>query len=89
MKSFVRKHLCITGLLSRIKSQYIKIEDNRKSNQFPLVDCLMTGIAMFGLKYPSLLQFDQDTRNNERVQHNLKSLYQTPVRSYLDIEKRG
>ena len=92
MKSFVRKHLCIPGLLSRIKSQYIKIEDNRKSNQFPLVDCLMSGIAMFGLKYPSLLQFDQDTRNNERVQHNLKSLYQverapsdTQFRSRLDL----
>ena len=92
MKSFVRKHLCIPGLLSRIKSQYIKIEDNRKSNQFPLVDCLMSGIAMFGLKYPSLLQFDQDTRNNERVQHNLKSLYQverapsdTQFRSRIDL----
>ena len=52
----------------------------------------MSGIAMFGLKYPSLLQFDQDTRNNERVQHNLKSLYQverapsdTQFRSRLDL----
>jgi hypothetical protein len=42
----------------------------------PLSDCLMSVIAMFGLKYPSLLQFDQDYRDEEALlQHNLKSLY--------------
>lgn len=36
----------------------------------------MSGVAMFGLKYPSLLQFDEDFRDeNAILQHNLKSLY--------------
>ena len=36
----------------------------------------MSGIAIFGMKYPSLLQFDKDLRHNEVVKSNLKSLYQ-------------
>jgi hypothetical protein len=34
----------------------------------------MSGLAIFGLKYPSLLQFDQD-RNVDLTPSNLKSLY--------------
>ena len=35
----------------------------------------MSGLAIFALKYPSLLQFDRDARQTERVRANLKSLY--------------
>ena len=38
-------------------------------------DCLLAGFAMFSLKYPSLLQFDNDSRLDESKHHNLKSLY--------------
>jgi hypothetical protein len=34
----------------------------------------MSGLAIFGLKYPSLLQFDQD-KNLEIIQANLQTLY--------------
>ncbi len=34
----------------------------------------MSGLAMFGLKYPSLLQFEQ-SQSQEVVRHDLKSLY--------------
>lgn len=75
MKSFVRKHLCIPGLLSRVRSQYQKVPDKaKKPNKHSLTDCLMSGLALFGLKYPSLLQFDQDARG-ERIQHNVKHLW--------------
>ncbi len=45
----------------------------------------MAGLAVFGLKYPSLLQFDQD-RNVELIRSNLNSLYgieQAPCDTYL------
>lgn len=71
-----RKHLYMPGLLARVRSQYEKIKDSSVNSQFSLKDCLMSGIAMFGLKYPSLLQFDEDARTNERVRHNLEHLYQ-------------
>jgi hypothetical protein len=92
MKSFVRKHLCVPGLLSRVRSQYKKIkQDAASTSQFKLVDCLMSGLAIYGLKYSSLLKFDKDSRFNERIRHNLKSLYgvcqapsDTHFRSQLD-----
>ncbi len=50
----------------------------------------MSGLAVFGLKYPSLLKFDEQ-RHEERVRANLKSLYgvsqapcDTQMRKVLD-----
>jgi len=50
----------------------------------------MSGLAVFGLKFPSLLKFDEQ-RNEERVRANLRSLYgveqapcDTQLRSVLD-----
>jgi RNase P protein component len=51
---------------------------------------------MFSLKYPSLLQFDQGTRQDDPVRHNLRTLYgvseapcDTQMRSILDpVEPR-
>jgi hypothetical protein len=50
----------------------------------------MSGLAIFGLKYPSLLQFDKG-RNEELTQQNLKDLYgventpsDTTLRKHLD-----
>ena len=37
-------------------------------------DCLMFGRAVFGLKYPLLLQFDQN-QNEPLIQANLQALY--------------
>lgn len=39
-----------------------------------LVDHLMSGLALFGLKYPSLLQFEND-RREEATRANLNALY--------------
>ena len=36
---------------------------------------LMAGLAVFGLKYSSLLQFGRDARTDEVVRANLRSLY--------------
>jgi len=45
----------------------------------------MSGLAIFSLKYPSLLQFDQD-RSEDITRYNLRSLYgieQAPCDTYL------
>jgi len=48
-------------------------EDNlRRKIRFS--DCLMTGLAIFGLKFPSLLQYDRSRRDPE-IERNLKKLY--------------
>jgi hypothetical protein len=50
-----------------------------------LVDCLMSGLAMFGMKCSSLLQFDS-RKHEEAIKHNLEVLYQigkVPCDTYL------
>lgn len=74
----IRKHLWIKDLLTHIKHKFDKIQDTtaKRSREYSLTDCLMSGLAIFGMKYPSLLQFDTDARHNETIKSNLKSLYQ-------------
>ena len=45
------------------------------NDEVTLTDCLMSGLAIFGLKYASLLRFDRDARRDELIRANLKSLY--------------
>ncbi|NEV65407.1 transposase, partial [Thiorhodococcus minor] len=70
---FSRQHLSIAGLLREVRRVAAKIPD-APANTIPLTDYLMSGLAVFGLKYPSLLQFDQD-RREETARANLRTLY--------------
>ncbi len=72
---FSRKTLSAPGLLRELRSCFDRIEDNITPRGLTLTDCLMSGLAVFGLKYASLLRFDQDTRGNTMIRSNLKSLY--------------
>lgn len=83
-----RKHLFLPGLLERTRHVFDKIKDNvGQRTTFSLTDCLMSGMAMFGLKYSSLLQFDNQGRDKDSpVTHNLHTLYgiqQIPSDTYL------
>ena len=40
-----------------------------------LADCLMSGLAVYGLKYASLLKFDEAARGDDAVRSNLRRLY--------------
>lgn len=73
----LRKDLSAPGLLATARAFFKKISDPQVSNRprVPLVDSLMSGLALFSLKFPSLLQFDQ-SKDEEIIKHNLKSLYQ-------------
>ena len=74
-KRLLRRTLSAPGLLRVVRACFDEVEDPVSGRRFRLSDCLMSGLAVFGLKYPSLLQFDRDARTDEVVRANLKSLY--------------
>jgi hypothetical protein len=56
----VRKHLNADNLLSLVRKDFQKIQDHRAENaKISLDDALMSALAMFQLKDPSLLAFDK------------------------------
>ncbi len=71
----LRKNLSGEALHSRISKTLSEIPDHRaraESVSISLKDALMSGFAVFALKFPSLLQFDQQ-RNARR--ENLKAIF--------------
>jgi hypothetical protein len=55
------------ALLGQVRRTFEEIPDPRRYGQrFSFLDILMSGLAVFGLKYPSLLKFDKQ-RNEPRV----------------------
>jgi len=86
MTIVTRKSLCADTLISEIYHCFRKIPDPRKLSgvaSISFVDILMSGLAVFGLKFPSLLKYDQ---NRYILDHNLLSLYhiaQPPSDSYM------
>jgi hypothetical protein len=65
--------LSAPGLLQTARQCFLQIPD-KPSCDIALVDHLMSGLALFGLKYPSLLQFDEGRRAGS-TPANLKALY--------------
>ena len=85
----LRKHLNADALFATMKTGFEKVEDYRPGDvHHCLADVLMSGFAMFSLKDPSLLAFDE-RRGLEP--HNLKTIYgmrsipcDTSMREILD-----
>jgi hypothetical protein len=87
-KQSFKRHLSAPGLLQNVYNTFKKIPDTREftSNRtIPLTDHLMSGLAVFGLKCSSLLEFDEK-RKEPPVKENLKNLYHVntpPSDTYL------
>ena len=81
-----RKQLSMPRLLATLMKQFQQVPDAiDQTSTIRLADCLMSGLALFSLKYPSLLKFDHD-RAGEMIKHNLHSLFgirQAPCDTYL------
>ena len=61
--------------LEIIKKSYSKIKiEGRNISSKTIENSLLSAIAMFSLKFPSLLQFDQ-SQEEEIIRYNLKTLY--------------
>jgi hypothetical protein len=77
MRPLFRKHLSIPALIKTIHQQFSKIPDPRdfkREGAIPLKDHLMSGLAVFGMKCPSLLSYDR-SRSDEATAQNLRDLY--------------
>jgi hypothetical protein len=83
----VRKHLSTDALLGLLRSGCADLADYRPGKpDIALTDALMSAFALFSLKSPSLLAFDQ-----ERTEGNLPRVYgiervpcDTAMREILD-----
>ena len=74
----LRKHLNADTLFCTIRKEFDKIPDFRNSkNPAPIsiTDSLMSAFAMFNLKFPSLLQFDQTRKDAGDELKNLQNIY--------------
>ena len=87
-KHKVRKHLHMDAMLSTLHQQFSAIPDVRRGKiDISLADALMSGFAMFSLKDPSLLAFDQRRRNDGnlgRIYGISKVPSDTQMREILD-----
>lgn len=62
-------------LLDILHASFSKVKGPRlRTGSISLKSCLLSAYAMFSLKYPSLLQFDQHVRE-DIITHNLRSIY--------------
>ncbi|PCJ21362.1 MAG: transposase [Candidatus Cloacimonadota bacterium] len=70
----LRKHLNADSLIKTIRGCFEKIEDKTKkriNKSYPIADALMSAFAIFSLKCPSLVEFEDHLIN----EHNLKNIY--------------
>lgn len=85
----LRKDFNADALFKHLHEQFKKIPDKRSSNKkIQLDDALMSGFAMFSVKDPSLLAFEERRKNEDS---NLKTIYgmkdipsDTQMREILD-----
>lgn len=67
------------GMLSAAGSIFKKIKEpvvkGKRPKKISLHDCLMSGLAVFSLKYSSLLAFNEASASSDILQHNLSTLF--------------
>ena len=83
-----RKYLSADGLFKSVYQRFSQIEDHRPMNvEVSLADTLMSGLALFSLKDPSLLAFDE-RRTQPQNLHTIFGISQIPcdtqMRTILD-----
>ena len=85
-----KKHLSAKGLIAKARSIFKKIKEPLKGNQglekdISLTDCLTSALAIFKLKFPSLLQFE-NAKEDEHIKQSLKNLFaleKVPCDTYM------
>ncbi len=80
----MRAHLNADSLFTQIRKDFAKVEDHRANNiKIPLADALMSGFAMFSLKDPSLLAFDERRREDPSSLHTVYGVGEIPCDSHM------
>lgn len=91
---FARKYLSADGLIDAVRHvvSEMQLPPIKVHTKYNWEDCIMSGLAVFMLKSPSLLQFDIDSKNHASVIYkNLNNLFgvkevpsDTCLRKHLD-----
>jgi len=83
-KRTVRKQLNADALIQLMREDFRKITDHRAGNaKIPLDDALMSALAMFQLKDPSLLAFDKRRREEPENLHTIWGITEIPCDSQM------
>lgn len=74
-----KEHLCAKSLIAKARNIFKKVKEpprggQGKEKKISIADCLTSALAVFKLKFPSLLQFDEE-RQEEHAAQNLKNLF--------------
>lgn len=87
-KQSARAYLSMDALLTSARHAFAQLPDPRPSGKIALADALMSGLAVFVLKDPSLLAFDdrrqQDAGNLQRIFGITQVPCDTRLRELLD-----
>lgn len=80
----MRAHLNADTLFAQIRKDFATVPDHRAGNaKIPLADGLMSGFAMFSLKDPSLLAFDERRQEDPASLHTVYRVGQIPCDSQM------
>jgi len=73
---FKRKYLSADGLVESVRDclRNEKLEALAGA-KYSWQDCILSGLAVFGFKCPSLLQFEQQKATGPTIRRNLRTLY--------------
>jgi hypothetical protein len=80
----MRAHLNADTLYTRIREDFDKVKDHRAKNaKIPLTDVLMSGFALFSVKDPSLLAFDERRQEDPDSLHTVFGIDRIPCDSQM------
>lgn len=80
----MRSHLNADALFAIIRKDFSRIPDHRAGNsRTPLADALMSGFAMFSLKYSSLFAFDKRCCEEPEILHAVYGVGVIPCDSQM------
>lgn len=78
-KLIEKTYLSAKGLLGKVRAVFQQVKEplaGRRGNprEIKMTDCCMSALAMFKLKYPSMLQFDKG-QQEEPIKQNIQNLF--------------
>lgn len=84
----IKKYINGNVFINHIRSCFERIPDHRSCPEIPIEDALMSGFALFQLKFPSLLKFEEkrkkDYSNFNRIFKIKRSPSDTRMREIID-----
>jgi len=85
---FARKFLSADGLLSSVRQCLNRETFKPCQSPYRWDDCIMSGLAVFGFKFPSLLQFEISANEEPLISRNLRTLYGVKKRPERHLHER-